>query len=156
MAQALARRVVAIEHQLIESFTADVRQVDLPCQHPAHASGGVLHPSLLPRRVGVAEEGLHSQVVETVMPGEFRSVVESHAAAPLGREWRPWRVRTPWRCLWNSIRSASQCPGVRRSFASSGRWDRGRRYWMKEAGLLPLRPRRPLFDLPLGRRRHQL
>ncbi len=62
------------------------RAVGLAGQSPAQPANGILHSALLPRGVGIAEEGLDTQLVEAVMAGELGPVVEGHRPAPFGRQ----------------------------------------------------------------------
>ena len=176
--QALSRGIVVGLNHLCKPLHRQRRQVGLAGQSQSQPADGVLHPALLPRGVGIAEEGFDTQIVESVMEGELGPVVEGNRPSPLGRqltapatwrfrwgldalpggltamrmrEWRSCMVSTACPYVLNSIRSASQWPGVRRSPALRGRSAIGRRIAIKEAGLPPLRPRQPRFDLPRGR-----
>src|SRR3954468_2770246 len=58
-AEALARRQVVAEHDLLQLGLGQRVEVEVPGQVAAQAAVGVLHGPFLPRRVGVAEPGRH-------------------------------------------------------------------------------------------------
>ena len=69
----------------IEDFGTDGGEIGFAWQGPAHASDCVLDPALLPGAVGIAEEGLDTEVgFEAVVLGELGAVVESDGLAQLG------------------------------------------------------------------------
>ena len=72
--------------------------------------------------------------------------VQGEDGLPLSAEEH--QVRLP---VAGASRPEASRPEASRPEASAGRSDSGRRSWMKDAGLPPLRPRQPRFDLALGR-----
>ena len=119
--QALARGIVVGLDQLAKALLGQGGQVGLAGQEAAHSADGVLHLPFLPGGADIAEEGLDTQGMELVMPGELGAVVEGDTPAPLGwegarmeaiawtmgsaalpgarramsrREWRSWRLRS--------------------------------------------------------------
>ena len=92
------------------------------CSHPPD---GVLHASLLPWRVGTAEEGLDTQVMELVVPCEFGAVIEGDGLTPLrwqgsqhpchgrgymGAEAFPCGLRAMSSREWRSCMVSTACP----------------------------------------------
>ncbi len=86
IAQAFAGSIAVVVQQVFKSFAGDFRQVCFAGQQPAHASDGILHTSLPPRGMGIAEESLDAQSMEPVMADEFGPVGKSDRPSPLGRE----------------------------------------------------------------------
>ena len=84
--QALARGIVVGLDQLAKALLGQGGQVGLAGQEAAHSADGVLHPPFLPGGADIAEEGLDTQGMELVMPGELGAVVEGDTPAPLGWE----------------------------------------------------------------------
>ena len=86
VAEAFARGIVVSLHQLSKPIVRQGGQVGLARQGAAQATDGVLDATLLPRRAGIAEEGLEAEGMELVMLGELGAVVESNGLTPLRRE----------------------------------------------------------------------
>ena len=84
--QALSRGIVVGLNHLCKRLHRQRRQVGLAGQSPPQPADGVLHPALLPRGVGIAEEGFDTQIVESVMEGELGPVVEGNRPSPFGRQ----------------------------------------------------------------------
>ncbi len=83
-AEALTWGIIIRPHELSKSLVGHRREVGLARQGAAHPSDGVLDAALLPRRVGVTEEGLDAEGMESMMPGELGAVVEGDSLAPRG------------------------------------------------------------------------
>ena len=60
-------------------------------QGPSHAADGVFDAALLPRAMGIAEEGLHAELgVELMVEGELGAVIEGDGLAqPIGQRLEP-------------------------------------------------------------------
>ena len=86
--QALSRRIIAPLNQPRKPLRGHILQPGLPRQVPSQSSYGVLHSTLLPRRPHVAKEGLHPQLMQHIVPGELRAVVEGHRPTPPRRHFR--------------------------------------------------------------------
>jgi hypothetical protein len=83
--QAFSWGIVVGGDEGIEDFGADGEEIGFTRQGPAHASDCVLDTALLPGAVGIAEEGLDTEVgFEAVVLGELGAVVESDGLAQLG------------------------------------------------------------------------
>ena len=80
-----ARGIVVSLHQLSKPIVRQGGQVGLARQGAAQATDGVLDATLLPRRAGIAEEGLEAEGMELVMLGELGAVVESNGLTPQQR-----------------------------------------------------------------------
>ena len=85
VAQALARGIVVGLNHLRKPLLGQRRQVRLAGQSSPQPAYGVLHASLLPGGVGIAEEGLDAQFVEPVMECKLGSVVKGHRTSPFRR-----------------------------------------------------------------------
>ena len=86
VAEGFTRGIVVSLHQLSKPIVRHGDEVGLARQSAAQATDGVLDATLLPRRVGIAEEGLETEGMELVMLGELGAVVESNGLTPLRRE----------------------------------------------------------------------
>ena len=69
--EALSRCVVVEADDGVESFVWQGCEVGLAWDSPSHSADGVLDGALLPRGVGVAEEGVDAEGVQLVVPREL-------------------------------------------------------------------------------------
>ncbi|WP_210164302.1 hypothetical protein, partial [Bradyrhizobium sp. WSM2254] len=69
--KAFARGVVVGGNGLAEALGWELFEVGLSGDEAAQAADGVLDAALLPRRVGVAEEGLHQEALQGKVGGEL-------------------------------------------------------------------------------------
>ena len=107
VAEALTRGIIIRPHELIKPLVGHRRQVCLTRQGSAHPPDGVLDAALLPRRVGVTEEGLDAERVEPVMPGELGAVIEGDRLTPWGGQWSQY----PCHDLSHGVRVLAGGPG---------------------------------------------
>jgi hypothetical protein len=176
--KAFAWRAVVGGDERAKALVRQGGEIGLAWQEASHAADGVLDAALLPGRVAITEEGCDRQAMQGGMPGKLGAVVEGNGPAQLDRqgakqsdemacepraalligrtassrrEVRSCTVRTAWPYLENSMRSASQWPGVLRSAASGGRSANETRPSMRFAELPPFLPRKPRLLLPRGR-----
>ena len=176
--EALTGSVVVGLNQVCEPFILQRRQVSLARQSIPQAADGVLDASLMPGRVGIAEEGLNTQIVELVVEGELSPVVEGDSLPSLWRELYEHPGHGAGDGSGSLARGSDGYEDTRVSFVHGQdrmivgleqhevclpvSWSpavygdlrtlsNGRRLVMKEAGLPPLRPLQPRFDLARGR-----
>ena len=76
--KAFARSVVVGSDHLVETLGREIIQVGLARDEATHPADGVFDASLLPGRVGIAEEGLDRKTVQRQMTGELGAIVEGH------------------------------------------------------------------------------
>jgi hypothetical protein len=79
--KAFARGVVVGGNGLREAPGWELFEVGLSGDEAAQAADGVLDAALLPRRVRVAEEGLHQEALQGKVGGELGAVVEGDGTA---------------------------------------------------------------------------
>ncbi|MET4443388.1 hypothetical protein ABIB75_001658, partial [Bradyrhizobium sp. GM2.2] len=79
--KAFARGVVVGGNGLTEALGWELFKVGLSGDEAAQAADGVLDAALLPRRVRVAEEGLHQEALQGKVGGELGAVVEGDGTA---------------------------------------------------------------------------
>jgi len=70
----------------MEARLAQGREVGLTRNEAAHAANGIFDAALLPRRIGIAEEGLNIDAMEPMMACELGAVVEGDGPAQVRRQ----------------------------------------------------------------------
>ena len=88
IAEAFTRSIVVRLQHLSKPLVGKVGQIGLPGQGAPHAAYGVFDAPLLPRRVGIAEEGLDAERMQFMMAGELSPVVEGDRLTPHGWQRR--------------------------------------------------------------------
>src|SRR5262245_13378303 len=83
--KAFSRGVVVSADECIEAAVWECGEIGLARNEAAHATDGVLDATLLPGRIGVAEEGPNGEPMELLMTGELGAVVEGDG---LAQRWR--------------------------------------------------------------------
>src|SRR5439155_16162031 len=75
----------------IEGIGVDAREVGFTGQGTSHAADGVFDAALLPGAMGIAEEGLHTELgVELMVESELGAIVEGDGLAQrVGQELEP-------------------------------------------------------------------
>ena len=82
VAEALAGRIVVQLQGRRKRCLREGGEVGGAGQRAPQAADGVLHASLLPGGMGIAEEGLNAQGMEAVVAGELSAIVEGEGLAP--------------------------------------------------------------------------
>jgi len=176
--KAFSWSVIVGTDERIEALVFERCEIGFARNEAAHAADGVFDPALLPRRVGIAEEGLDGETMKRAMACELGSVVEGYGSAQLSRQTgeegkemlgdrlgslggRPGGKEEAGLALMDGedrlAVSGEQhevgfpMPGVLRLEAAIGRLATETRPSMKVAELPPLRPRKPRLLLARGR-----
>ena len=177
--EALSRGVVVCRDASLEAIVVDGVEVCLSGQEPAQSADGVLHGALLPRTVRVAKEGPDAELIgKGKVLGELGAVVEGNGppqtpierlepglelldgglrglaelpGSRMRRDLRSCATREAWPGAAKSMRSASQCPKVRRLSTAVGRKAMETRPLMRSSEERLRRLCQPRLYLALGR-----
>jgi len=94
--KAFARGIVVGGNGLAEVLGWELFEVGFARDEASQAADGALDAALLPRRVRIAEEGLHQEALQGKVSGELGAVVEGDGAA---------------QCLWYDFEQAHEMAG---------------------------------------------
>src|SRR6266478_7594727 len=83
--KALSRGVVVGAEEGMEARLAQGREVGLTRNEAAHAANGIFDAALLPRRIGIAEEGLNIDAMEPMMACERQQLFGDRLCGLIGR-----------------------------------------------------------------------
>jgi hypothetical protein len=105
--KALPGSVVIGADQRVEALVGEGCEIGFARNKASHSPDGILDTSLLPRRIGIAEEGLEIELVEQTMACELGAIVEGDGQAQ--PRWQ--RVEQLEKMTRNAIRSLTGRPG---------------------------------------------